>query len=123
MGAELGRIPGAKVSVTFSGEATGPAKVVDVKHPRLWFWENRLKLLLMVSLVCAFLLSLLEPSLGPLIRELFRHWCHRTGERYRQAAIPLSRLRAALSALWLTHPLPSPLVAKLRGDSCGFMMV
>ena len=71
---------------------------------RLWFWENRLKLLLMVSLVYAFLLSLLEQSLGPLVREVLRYWCHRTGERYRQAAIPLSRLRAALSALWLTHP-------------------
>ena len=75
-----------------------------MESPRLWFWENRLKLLLMVSLVYAFLLSLLEQSLGPLVRELLRYWCHRTGERYRQAAIPLSRLRAALSALWLTHP-------------------
>ena len=74
-----------------------------MESPRLWFWENRLKLLLMVSLVYAFLLSLLEQSLGPLVRELLRYWCHRTGERYRQAAIPLSRLRAALSALWLTH--------------------
>ena len=83
--------------------ATGPAR-------RTWpwrvhgSWENRLKLLLMVSLVYAFLLSLLDQSLGPLVRELLRYWCHRTGERYRQAAIPLSRLRAALSALWLTHP-------------------
>ena len=75
-----------------------------MESPRLWFWENRLKLLLMVSLVYAFLLSLLEPSRGPLVRELLRQWCHRTGERYRQAAIPLSRLRAALSSLWLTYP-------------------
>ena len=75
-----------------------------MESPRLWFWENRLKVLLMVSLVYALLLSLLEPSLGPLVRELLRHWCRRTGERYRQAAVPLSRLRAALSALWLTHP-------------------
>ena len=101
-----------------------------MKSPRLWFWENRLKLLPMVSLVYAFLLSLLEPGLGPLIRELLRHWCHRTGERYRQAAIPLSRLRAALSALWLTHP-PIPhslstnsgvthvsVFTKIRDDSC-----
>ena len=75
-----------------------------MESPRLWFWENRLKLLLMVSLVYAFLLSLLAPNLAPLLQELFRNWCHRTGERYRQAAIPLSRLRAALSALWLSHP-------------------
>ena len=75
-----------------------------MESPRLWFWENRLKLLLMVSLVYAFLLSLLAPNLAPLVRQLLRNWCHRTGERYRQAAIPLSRLRAALSALWLTYP-------------------
>ena len=61
-------------------------------------------LLLMVSLVYAFLLSLLAPNLAPLVEELLRNWCHRTGERYRQAAIPLSRLRTALSALWLSHP-------------------
>ena len=72
--------------------------------PRLWFWENRLKLLLMVSLVYAFLLSLLAPDLAALVRDLLRNWCHRTGERYRQAAIPLSRLRTALSSLWLSHP-------------------
>ena len=76
-----------------------------MESPRLWFWKNRLKLLLMVSLVYAFLLSLLAPDLAPLVQDLFRRWCHRTGKRYRQAAIPLSRLRAALSALWLT---PSP---------------
>ena len=75
-----------------------------MESPRLWFWENRLKLLLMVSLVYAFLLSLLAPHLAPLVQQLLRNWCHRTGERYRQAAIPLSRLRSALSALWLSHP-------------------
>ena len=75
-----------------------------MESPRLWFWENRLKLLLMVSLVYAFLLSLLAPHLVPLIQELLRNWCHRTGERYRQAALPLSRLRSALSTLWLSHP-------------------
>ena len=75
-----------------------------MESPRLWFWENRLKLLMMVSLVYAFLLSLLAQNLAPLIRDLLRNWCHRTGERYRQAAIPLSRLRAALSSLWLSHP-------------------
>ena len=80
-----------------------------MESPRLWFWENRLKLLLMASLVYAFLLSLLAPDLAPLVQDLLRHWCHRTGERYRQAAIPLSRLRAALSALWLTyHPYLTP---------------
>ena len=75
-----------------------------MESPRLWFWENRLKLLLMVSLVYAFLLSLLAATLTFLVQDILHHCCHRTGERYRQAAIPLSRLRAALSALWLTHP-------------------
>ena len=70
---------------------------------RLWFWENRLKLLL-VSMVYAFLLSLLAPLMALLIQELLRDWCHITGEPYRQAAIPLPRLRAALSALWLSYP-------------------
>ncbi len=75
-----------------------------MESPRLWFWENRLKLLLLVSLVYAYLLSLLAPELTALVSNLLRNWCHRTGERYRQAAIPLSRLRAAFSSLWLSHP-------------------
>ena len=77
-----------------------------MESPRLCFWENRLKLLLMVSLVYAFLLSLPAPHLAALVQDLLRTWCHRTRKRYRQAAIPLSRLRAALSALWLTYPPP-----------------
>ena len=55
---------------------------------RLWFWANRLKLLLMVTLVYAFLLSLLAPELESLVQDLLRGWCHRTGggtakQRYR----------------------------------------
>ncbi len=76
-----------------------------MESPRLWFWENRLKLLLMVSLVYAFLLSLLNGESDSLVQDLLRSWCHRTGKRYREAAIPLSRIRAALSSLWLAyHP-------------------
>ena len=85
-----------------------------MESPRLWFWENRLKLLLMASLVYAFLLSLLTPPLAPLVQEILRHWCHRTGKRHRQATIPLSRLRSALSSLWLTHP---PSLSYLTPDS------
>ena len=84
-----------------------------LESPRLWSWENRLKLLLMASLVYAFLLSLLTQTLMPLVQSLLRNWCHRTGERYRQAAIPLSRLRSAISALWLTHH-PSPTTPQLN---------
>ena len=75
-----------------------------MESPRLWFWETRLKLLLMVSLVYAFLLSLLNKDSGSLVQDLLRSWCHRTGKRYREAAIPLSRIRAALSSLWLSYP-------------------
>lgn len=78
-----------------------------IQSPRLWHWHTRLKLLLMVALVYAFLLTLLAPHLHALRAWLLRHFCHRTGKRYRKASIPLYRLRAALSRLWLTHP-PSP---------------
>lgn len=75
-----------------------------LESPRLWQWENRLKLLLMVSLVYAFLLSLLDLDCQLLRDWLLRHWCHRTGKRYREFTIPLYRLRSALSRLWLSHP-------------------
>jgi hypothetical protein len=74
----------------------------------VWSWENRLKPLFMVSLVYTFLLSLLDQGGTALVDYLLRTWFHRPGKRYRQAAIPLYRLRAALSRLWLTYP-PAPL--------------
>lgn len=82
-----------------------------MESPRLWSWDNRLKLLMMVALVYAFLLSLLAPAFLSLRTWLLRHFCHRTGKRYRDATIPLSRLRSALSQLWLRHPgsVPIPL--------------
>ncbi len=79
-----------------------------MESPRLWRWENRLKLLLMVTLVYAFLLSLLAANLTSWRTRLLRAWCHRTGKRYRAASIPLYRLRSALSRLWLAFP-PPPL--------------
>jgi hypothetical protein len=79
-----------------------------IQSPRLWHWHTRLKLLLMVSLVYAFLLSLLAPHFDTFRSWLFRHFCHRTGKRYREASIPLYRLRSALSALWSAFP-PFPI--------------
>lgn len=71
-----------------------------VQSVRLWEWENREKLLLMVTLAYAFLLSLLDSSLD-LVREwILRHYCHRTGKKYREAKVPLYRIRWALSRLW-----------------------
>ena len=80
-----------------------------MESPRLWFWDNRTKLLLMVSLAYAFLLSLLDPLLNAPRDWLLRHWCHRTGKRSQITLAPLYRLRSALSALWLAHPAQSPL--------------
>jgi hypothetical protein len=85
-----------------------------MESPRLWRWENRIKLLLMVTLVYAFLLSLLDSSLEPIRNWLLRYWCHRTGKRNREASIPLYRLRSALSRLWLAHP-SSPFTARNPG--------
>jgi len=86
-----------------------------MENPSLWFWENRLKLLLMVSLVYAFLLSLLNGESDPLVQDLLRGWCHRTGKRYREAAIPLSRIRAALSSLWVAYPPVFPICQETPG--------
>jgi hypothetical protein len=74
-----------------------------LESPRLWAWETRLKLLLLVTLVYAFLLSLLDPALRAVREWLLDHWCHRTGKRSRDTATPLYRLRSALSRLWLTY--------------------
>ena len=65
---------------------------------------KRIKLLLMVGLVYAFLLSLITQESASLVQDLPRGWCHRTEKRYRKAAIPLSRIQAALSSLWLAYP-------------------
>jgi hypothetical protein len=68
--------------------------------PRLWSWEARLKLLGMVMLVYAFLLSLLDPLHQDLVQALLRFKCHRTGKRCQDVLAPLYRLRWALSRLW-----------------------
>ena len=78
-----------------------------MESPRAWTWERREKLLLMVTLVYAFLLSLLEAALEVLREWLLRAWCHRTRKRSREVAAPLYRLRAALSRLLAAHPASS----------------
>lgn len=74
-----------------------------MESPRLWFWENRLKLLAMVALVYAFLVSLLRAEFDLIRRLLLRYGCHRTGKRSRSASTPLYRIRLALSHLWQTY--------------------
>lgn len=74
-----------------------------MESPRLWFWENRLKLLGMVALVYAFLVSLLRADFDLVRRLLLRNGCHRTGKRSRSSSTPLYRIRLALSYLWQTY--------------------
>jgi nuclear transport factor 2 (NTF2) superfamily protein len=46
---------------------------------RLKFWHNRMKFLQILTLVHAFLLSLLKPELKVKIKTLFSYGCHRIG--------------------------------------------
>ena len=66
---------------------------------RLWFCNNKMKLLQTVTLVYAFLLSLLVEQLQEEIKALLRTGCHRTGKRCRVASTPLYRIRLALANL------------------------
>ena len=82
------------------------------ESPRLWKWERREKLLLMVTLLYAFLLSLLAEEREALREACLRWGCHRTGKRSRKVAAPLYRLRAALSRLLGAYP-ASPVAPSL----------
>ena len=76
---------------------------LGMESPRLWKWENRIKLLLIVTLAYVFLLSLVHPLHLALRTWLLRHFCHRTGKRCREVTAPLYRLRWALSRLWQAY--------------------
>ena len=76
------------------------------ESPRLARWQHRKKLLLIATLVYAFLLSLLSPTMDALRKWLLRTFCHRTGKRSRETPAPLYRLRFAISLFWFSHPPP-----------------
>lgn len=71
-----------------------------MESPRVWAFENRLKLLGIVTIVYAFLLDLLGPLYKEIVQSVLRLRCHRTGKRCRDAIAPLYRLRWAISRLW-----------------------
>jgi hypothetical protein len=77
-----------------------------MESPRLWQWNNRLKLPLMASLAYAFLLSLLVESKKPLVEWVLRFFCHRTEKKNRRAKVPLYRIRSAISRLWIAFSNP-----------------
>jgi hypothetical protein len=71
------------------------------QSPRVWDWENRLKLLALATLAYAFLLSLMQACWELLRLWLLRQFAHQTGLRAWRVRAPLYRLRQALSWLWL----------------------
>jgi hypothetical protein len=71
-----------------------------MESPRVWFYEDRLKLFAIVLVVYAFLLHVLGENHADLLQTILRLKCHRTGKRSQQALVPLYRLRWAISRLW-----------------------
>lgn len=71
-----------------------------MESPRLWSWENRLKILCLVVLLYSFLLHLLADIYSAMSEALLRVKCHRTAKRYKRTLVPLYRIRWALSRLW-----------------------
>jgi len=69
---------------------------LGLESPRLWFWDNRMKLMGIVTLVYDFMLQMLR-NWKNWIPLFLKNYCHRTGKRYRDASIPLYRLRMAIS--------------------------
>jgi hypothetical protein len=70
---------------------------LNMESPRLWKWENRCRLLLLVTLVYTFLLTLVRTATA-LVTALLHRWSPTTGERHRLVAMPY-RLRAAVTHL------------------------
>lgn len=69
---------------------------MGIESPRLWFWENRMKLMAIVTLVYDFLLAIWR-NWKNWVPIFLSNWAHRTGKRYREASIPLYRLRMAIA--------------------------
>ncbi|WP_149404827.1 transposase [Dictyobacter arantiisoli] len=71
-----------------------------MESPRLWAFENRLKLLSLVTICYAFLIHILEPFYRDMVQAVLHLKCHRTGKRCRETLAPLYRVRWAISRLW-----------------------
>jgi hypothetical protein len=75
-----------------------------IQSVRVYRWEDRLKLLGLVTLAYAFLMELIGKQKRKTGSFLIDAACHRTGTHLREVELPFSRLRLALSQLWLVYP-------------------
>lgn len=75
-----------------------------IQSLRVYDWEGRLKLLGMLTLAYAFLMDLMREEEKTARDWLIDYACHRTGEHLRLVDIPFTRVRLALSKLWLAYP-------------------
>lgn len=75
-----------------------------IQSLRVYDWEGRLKLLGLLTLAYAFLMDLMGEEHRTARDWLIDYACHRSGEHLRQVEIPFTRLRLALSKLWLAYP-------------------
>jgi hypothetical protein len=75
-----------------------------IQSVRVSRWEDRLKLLGLVTLAYAFLMELIGKHRKKICLFLIDAACHRTGTHLRDVELPFSRLRLALSKLWLAYP-------------------
>ncbi len=75
-----------------------------IQSLRVYDWEGRLKLLGMLTLAYAFLMQLMREDTRAARDWLIDYACHRSGAHLRDVELPFTRLRIALSKLWLTFP-------------------
>lgn len=69
-----------------------------LESPRLWWWDNRLKLMAIVAMVYDFLLQILR-NWNSIAWITINTWCPRTGKKLAQVQAPLYRLRCAIQAI------------------------
>ena len=78
---------------------------LGIESIRLKAWEKRMKLISIIMLVYAFLLSTLNYAGGILLKMMLKIASDRKRKRYRDASIPLYRIREILDFLWNQVPL------------------
>ena len=73
---------------------------LGIESIRVWFFESRLKLLAILSLIYDFIIRL-ATRWKAWAKALVNTWCHRTGKRHQNNSVSLSRFRHALSLVIL----------------------